>query len=119
MGLQRGQPEKRRYPRFPVGGRIKGRVRALYDASLMDVSVGGALIEHAQIVRPGSTSFLILFLHGRPVNLRCSVVWSHVDRPELQPDGERALIFRTGLEFLESTDEILRLLSDYLEMLRR
>jgi len=111
-------PEKRRYSRFPVGGRIKGRVRALYDASLMDLSLGGALMEHAQIVRPGTNSFVILFLQGRPLNLRCHIVWSHVDRPELQTDGEKALIFRTGVEFLDPPEEAQRLLSDYIDSLR-
>lgn len=84
----------------------------------MDVSLRGALIEHAQIVRPGTTSFVILFLQGHPLNLQCHVVWSQVDRPELQPDGERALIFRTGVEFLDPPEEAQRLLSDYLDSLR-
>lgn len=84
----------------------------------MDVSLRGALIEHAQIVRPGTISFVILFLQGHPLNLRCHVVWSQVDRPELQPDGERALIFRTGVEFLDPPEEAQRLLSDYLDSLR-
>lgn len=116
--VERGWPDKRRFPRFPVGGRIKGRVRALYDASLMDLSFGGALIEHDQIVRPGTTSFVVLFLQGHPLSLRCQVVWSQVDRPEVLPDGERALIFHTGLEFLNPTEEAQQLLSDYIDSLR-
>jgi hypothetical protein len=116
--VERHLPEKRRYTRFPVGGRIKGRVRAFYEASVMNVSLGGALIEHDQIIRPGSTSFLLLFLHGHPVSLRCHVTWSRVDRPELQPDGEKALIFRSGLEFLDPTEEAQQSLSDYIDSLR-
>lgn len=116
--VEREWPDKRRFPRFPVGGRIKGRVRALYDASLMDVSLGGALIEHAQIVRPGTVSFVILFLQGHPLSLRCQVVWSQVDRPELQSDGERALIFHTGLQFVDPPQEAQQLLSDYIDALR-
>jgi hypothetical protein len=84
----------------------------------MNVSLGGALIENDQIIRPGSTSFLLLFLHGHPVSLRCRVTWSRVDRPELQPDGEKALIFRTGLEFLDPTEEAQQSLSDYIDSLR-
>jgi hypothetical protein len=84
----------------------------------MNVSLGGAQIEHAQIVRPGGASYLILLLHGREVSVRCFVAWSHVDRPEMQPDGERALIFHSGLEFLNPTDEAQQLISDYIDTLR-
>jgi len=116
VAIQR--PEKRRFPRFPVGGSVKGRVRAFYDASLINVSLGGALIEHAQIVRPGGQSYLILLLNGREVSLRCFVPWSHVNRPELQPDGERALIFHTGLQFLDPPEEARQILSNYIDSLR-
>lgn len=118
MSVERQLPEKRRFQRFPVGGSVKGRVKAFYEASLMNVSLGGALIEHAQIVRPGGTSYLILLLSGREVSLRCFVAWSRVNRPEVQPDGERALIFHSGLQFLDPPQEAQQLLNNYIDSLR-
>lgn len=109
--------ERRQYPRFMVGGRTRGRVTT-YDASLLDISLGGALVEHAQIVRPGTLSYLVLPLQGHQLSLRCRVARSLVHRPEPQPDGERMLIYHTGLEFVEPSDETLTVISEYIDSLK-
>ncbi len=116
--MQKKGPERRQHPRFVVGGGTKGRVTA-YEVSLLDVSLGGAMIEHAQIVRPGTLSYLILPLQGREVSLRCRVIRSVVHRPEMQPDGERMLIYRTGLEFVEPSDETRKVISEYIDSLKK
>jgi hypothetical protein len=59
------QREKRQFSRVNVGCKTQGRVTAIYDASLVDISHGGVLIEHVQVVRPGTTSSLDLDLHGK------------------------------------------------------
>lgn len=41
----------RKHPRFAVEGKIKGRITGLHDASLVNISLGGVLIEHLQVVR--------------------------------------------------------------------
>lgn len=112
--MEKKGPERRRHDRLVVGGKTKGRVTAVYDASLLDISVGGALIEHAHIVRPGTISYLILNLLGREVSLGCRVVRSVVYRFEVGPDGERILVYRTGLEFVDLSDETLRVIDDYI-----
>lgn len=106
----------RRYFRFVVGGKKKGRVTGDYEASLLNISLGGAMIEHAEVVvRPGTISLLDLDLQGKRVSLRCRVAWSIVKRPEKQPDGERALIYNTGLEFLDLPEDTRRAISDYIQ----
>lgn len=112
MGKEKS--EKRRHPRFVVGGKAKARVTAVYDASLVDISLGGAQIEHTHIVRPGTLSYLILTIRGRQVSVRCRVVRSVVDRPEADPDGEQVLIYRTGLEYIDVSDETLRSIDEYI-----
>lgn len=107
-------PERRRHPRFVVGADAQARVTAIYEASLVDISLGGALIEHAHIVRPGTMSYLILTLKGRDVSVACRVVRSLVHRPEMDPEGERTLVYRTGLEYVDPPDETLRLLDEYI-----
>ena len=37
---------------------------------------------------------------------------------EVQPDGERDLIYRTGLEFLDPSEDSLRLIGEYIDSLR-
>lgn len=72
------------------------------------------MIEHAHIVRPGSTSYLTLKLKGRDLHLRCRVVRSVVHRVELEADGERVLIYRTGLEYLEPSEETRQKIDEYI-----
>ncbi|MGH7479270.1 MAG: hypothetical protein ACREJ8_06745, partial [Candidatus Methylomirabilales bacterium] len=45
---------RRQFARFFVGGKAKGRVTAIYDAVVLNLSIGGSLIEHAHVVRPGT-----------------------------------------------------------------
>lgn len=105
--------ERRRYPRFSPGGGVTGRITA-DEAALLDVSLGGALIEHSEILRPGSPSYLRLNLPGRDVSLRCHVVRSAVQRLERHPNGEQTLIYRTGLEFLEHSEETQQAIGNYI-----
>jgi len=114
VAAHRSGSDRRRYPRFVIGGRAKGRVTSVYEASLLDISLGGVLIEHAQIVRPGTLSYLILRLKGREMSLRCRVIRSMVHRLEAASAGERLLIYQTGLEFVEPSGETQQLLSDYI-----
>ncbi|MFQ5989510.1 MAG: PilZ domain-containing protein [Candidatus Methylomirabilales bacterium] len=109
------QRDKRRFSRVMVGGTNKGRVTALYDASLVDISLGGVLIEHVQVVRPGTTSSLDFELHGKRLSLKCRVARSVVHRTEMQPDGEQSLIYHTGLEFVDLADGTRQLICNYIQ----
>ena len=108
--------DRRRQPRFIVGkrARARGRVTSLYEASLLNISTSGALIEHSEVVSPGTVSFLELDLRGRKVSLKCRVAWSVVHRVEVYGGGERAAVYHTGLEFLKPSDETRRVISEYI-----
>ncbi len=107
--------DRRQHARFLVGGRTKGRVTAIYDARILDISPGGSLIEHAHVVRPGTLSCLDLDLLGKRMSLKCRVARSVVHRSEVQPDGDKELIYHTGLEFLDRSDETRKLIIDYIQ----
>ena len=108
---------RRQHARFVVKGGAKGRVAVVWDAVLLNLSLGGALIEHANVVRPGTPSSLELELQGKKIRLRCRVARSVADRIEKQPDGERELVYRTGLQFVEPSDETLQVIGEYLHLL--
>lgn len=91
--------DRRRHPRWALRGRFPARTSPIHEATLLDISTGGALIEHVNLVRPGTVSFLTLLLQQQEVGLKCLVVRSVVHRYEIGPTGERDLIYRTGLEF--------------------
>ncbi len=107
--------DRRQSVRFFVAEETKGRVTSAYEALLMNISRRGALIEHDDVVRPGSTSSLELELNGNKVKLRSRVVWSAVVRQGLNADSEMVLIFNTGLEFLDLSEETQQLIGDYID----
>ena len=113
-----GKEDRRRSIRWAVEERTAGRITAIYDASLINISVSGALIEHSDLVRPGTLSDLTFVVRGQEVSLRCRVVRSAVHRAEVRTEGERELIFRTALEFLDMSEDSLRLIAEYLDSLR-
>lgn len=85
-----------------MGGSTDGSINGMAEVSLVNIGLGGTLIEHAHVIRPGATVNLELTLAGRTMRLRCHVLWSMVHRRERQPDGEESLIYHTELEFLNS-----------------
>lgn len=104
--MEEKRPERRRYSRVLLESGTKGQVNAVYDVVLVDISLGGAMIEHAEVVRPGTIVDLILTLAGRDMRARSRVVRSEIHRSDVLPDGEQVLIFRSGLEFLEQPVEV-------------
>jgi hypothetical protein len=113
--MGKGQRGKREYPRVFVEGKSRGQVAAICEGSLLNISLGGVLIEHVHALRPGTPSFVELELQGKRVRLRCRVARSVADRTEVQPDGEREVIYHSGLEFLDIPEETRQVISDYIE----
>ncbi len=102
--------DRRRYRRWQVGGRLAARVKEIPQASLVDVSLAGALLEHAKTIQPGTISFLTLSLNGHQEGLKCRVVRSVGHRYEIRATGGRDLFYRTGLEFLTPSEASLGLI---------
>lgn len=112
---EKERSNRRQHARFVVRGNVKGRVTSVYDVHILNISLGGALVEHAHVVRPGSSSSLDLDLQGKRLSLRCSVARSVVHRMELQPDGEQTLIYHTGLEFIDAPKETRLMICNYIQ----
>lgn len=66
--------------------------------------MGGALLEHPDTLRPGTLAFLTLPANGGGIGMKCRSVRSRVDRYEHTPSGERDLVYRTGIEFLATSE---------------
>lgn len=109
--------DRRRHLRCQLGKRLTGRITSNHEASILDMSPGGALIEHSNLVRPGTLSFLTLSIDGQEVSLRCHIVRSAIYRYEVLPTGEREHVYRTGLEFSAVSEDARRLLDESLDPL--
>lgn len=110
---------RRQFARFFVGGKAKGRVTAIYDAVVLNLSIGGSLIEHAHVVRPGTLSSLDLDLFGKRLRVKCRVARSVVHGSHVLPTGERELIYRTGLEFLELSETTRQMIGRYIQSMEK
>ncbi len=104
--------------RWGVRGRPPGRMTPLHKAtyqtvSLVDISMGGALIEHSTQVGPGTLVFLRM-LRGWEAGLMCQVVRSVVDRYDVDPTGRRDLVYRNGLKFLAPSEVSRRVIVEYI-----
>lgn len=110
--------ERRRYRRWAVAGRLAARVGGIPHASLVDISLGGALVEHSNMMRPGTISFLTLSFDRQEEVLKCRVVRSEGHRYEARPTGERDLVYRSGLEFLAPSESSVGLIERSIESLK-
>jgi len=97
---RRVKEERRRCPRWVVGGRFVARITPIHDAALIDMSPAGALVEHVDRVEPGTTLFLSISFAAKKMGLRCRVVRSVAHRSQIGSKGERDVIYRSGLEFM-------------------
>ena len=106
---------KRRYARLTFREPLRDQVTATHDVKILDLSLGGARVEHTTILRPGSTCHVQLPLRHRRVTAVCLVVWSKaVGRAEGETRGT-GLLFQSGLEFTKLAEEVQKLLAAYLE----
>ena len=106
---------KRRYARLTFREPLQDQVTATHDVRILDLSLGGARVEHTSILRPGSTCHIQLPLRHHRVTAVCLVVWSKaVGRAEGEVRGT-GLLFQSGLEFSKMAAEVQKLLTAYLE----
>ena len=110
--------DKRRHPRWQVRNRLVGRIAPNHKASLLDISLGGALIEHPNLVRPETVLVLTVYILKREISLRCRVVRSLVYRYAHWPSGEQDMLYRTGLEFLALSETSHKIIDEYIGSLK-
>ncbi|MFQ5988285.1 MAG: PilZ domain-containing protein [Candidatus Methylomirabilales bacterium] len=114
MSVETG--ERRHHLRSQVGKRLTGRIFSNRKASILDISLGGALIEHSNLVRLGTLSFLTVSGNGQEVTLRCRVIRSAIYRYEVRPTGDREHVYRTAVEFSVPSEDFRRLLHEITDL---
>ena len=106
---------RRRYARLTLKEPMRDPRSEQHEVRILELSLGGARVEHTTILRPGGAHRLHLPLGNRPVAIQCLVVWSEAKgRAKGEPRGA-ALRFHSGLEFRNLTPEVQALLTAYLQ----
>jgi PilZ domain len=113
--MQTSAGGKRRHARLTFKEPVTDQITASHEVQILDLSLGGARVEHTTILRPGSTCHLRLPLKDQAVTVMCNVVWSQaVGRAEGEQRGT-GLLFQSGLEFTNLAAEVQKLLTAFLE----
>ena len=104
--------ERRRHLRWRLRKRFTGRISSDHKIAVLDISLGGALIEHANPIRSGTVSFLTVSAAAQEVTLRCRVIRSTIYRHEVRPTGVREHVYRTAVEFSAPSPDLRHLLHE-------
>ena len=88
--------ERRRGARRTVSILVQWMITTEIATALVDVSATGALVEHLQMMRPGSVYQVRFVAREGVVDLACRAVRSYIDRTQSSGE-ENELVYRTGL----------------------
>jgi hypothetical protein len=89
------------------------------DATLVNISRFGVLVEHANPAWPGQVYHLAFAVQGTPLRLLARAVHAFASNRRAAPGGEGEIVFRTGLEFLAVEKETADVISAYVDGLPR
>ena len=108
-------PARRKHSRLTFSEPVSGAVTSSQDVHLLDLSLGGARVEHTMILRPGSSCYLRLPLDERVLTVNCQVIWSRaVGRVAGEQTGT-GLLFQSGIQFGSLSREVQAILDAYLD----
>jgi hypothetical protein len=96
--------DRRRLVRVILPWTVRGAVDRQYDVQVIDLSLAGAMIEHAERFSPGETRLLLLWVPGADLCLRAQLIWSQMNSVHRGADGKGQLRFRSGVHFLDLSD---------------
>lgn len=107
----------RRFPRVKMLGNVTGEVSLLHDVTLLDLSEGGARLEHAGRFALNAICFLRLPAAEGELVLKARIVHSMVSRTVSGSAGEPTLLYHSGVEFVGLTSHALLALRQLLASL--
>jgi PilZ domain-containing protein len=101
---------KRDAERVPLPGEVTGEVSVYEPMAILDLSERGALVETRFPLHLGSLHDFRLVLENVPVIIKGRIVHSQVRGLE-----EGAVVYRTGVEFIEPSEHALRVVRAFVE----
>src|SRR5215218_11062174 len=101
---------KRDRERVPLEGQVRGEVMVFQPMTILDISIGGAMIETAFALQLDSLHYFRLSLGDRSVVVKGRIAHCHIG--ELT---DVAALYRTGVEFVELSDHARAAISGFLQ----
>lgn len=92
--------ERRKHPRVPLKGEVKGKIHTVSSAPVIDLSVEGALLEVPCALTPKSLYTMRLALSPtQHLEIKSKVVRSYVHGFERNARGETVIKYRAAVQF--------------------
>lgn len=110
--------DRRKRGRVNLQGALCGTLGLSAEVRVINLSLGGAMIEHRERLSPDQPCLLGLRLAGLDLRLRARVVWSRAHSAGRTLGGESEVSFRSGLQFTELPEGAEVHLRQYLARLR-
>ncbi|MFI5338670.1 MAG: PilZ domain-containing protein [Candidatus Methylomirabilales bacterium] len=107
--------ERRGVPRMALVGRPGARARETLEVWLADLSATGARITLGELLHHGSACSLQLPPGLGSLTLSARVVWSAIYGGEQTLEGERHVIYQSGLAFVDLTTDQQAALAEAVE----
>jgi hypothetical protein len=95
--VSENRTKKRRHARLVLAGPMAADVAGGHEVHIVDLSLGGARLEHAVVLRPGDTCFLRFALNDQLFTFTGRVAWSNVIGRREGRANE--LVYQTGVAF--------------------
>lgn len=92
--------EKRRIPRLTLSEPLEATISEC-SVGLLDLSNGGARVEHEFPMKTGVKATLEFTYHGTPVRVSCVLVRTRLGRSVMKPGS---FAYSTGLRFSDPTE---------------
>jgi DNA-binding response OmpR family regulator len=106
--------DRRRGPRARLRTHTPAQLQ-LRDVGLIDISQSGALVEHIEPIRPGEIYRLAIGVDGQNVQVLARAMRVYASHRVTVADGERQVVYRTGMEFVGLKKEAAELIARYVE----
>jgi hypothetical protein len=92
-------PTRREHARLTFSEPVSAAVTSSHDVNVLDLSLGGARVEHTIILRPGSSCYIRVPLSERMLTVNCRIVWSKAIGRTAGEAGETGLLYHSGVQF--------------------
>lgn len=102
---------RRQFARLTFSEPVSGDVTASHAVRVLDLSLGGARLDHTVILRPGSSCYLRLPVKQQVVTVLCQVIWSRAIGRTPADQGGTALLYQSGVQFSRLPKETHALLT--------
>jgi len=108
-------PTRRKHARLTFAEPASGAITSSHEIQVIELSQGGARIEHSMVLRPGSSCYLRLPLSEGILTANCIILWSRVVDRAASQQGGSGLLYHTGVQFGNLTREAQALLDAYVQ----